>query len=89
MQTPNALTILYSVPTSDTAIITHIEALPAGQNSFIGVATTTDVVFLSEKQPEAPLLSWKHDRDYDPSLEIRAVRTDLGESIVVCYQVGD
>lgn len=60
--------ILYCVSQDNKHIITSVEASRIRPDSIL-CATTEHVVWLDRNQPLVPLISWRHDREFDPTLE--------------------
>lgn len=50
----------------------------SGRERLLTLSTTSELIWLDERYPKKPLLSFKHNRVYDRSLSVRAVHLDDG-----------
>ncbi|KAG5440889.1 hypothetical protein PCK2_000044, partial [Pneumocystis canis] len=66
LRTPSNQLLLYSL--SNSHQILDFYKTPKNLNYFF-LLSTSEIYWLDERQPKKPLLSWKHYRNYDPSLK--------------------
>ncbi|KAG4301979.1 hypothetical protein PCK1_001955 [Pneumocystis canis] len=80
-RTPSNQLLLYSLPDSHNILDFH--KTHKNLNYFF-ILSTSEVYWLDERQPKKPLLSWKHYRNYDPSLKV-IVDDSLGNFNLILY----
>ncbi|EMR10301.1 hypothetical protein PNEG_01561 [Pneumocystis murina B123] len=66
LRIPSNQNSLYSLQSSQN--ILDFCKISQNSNDFF-ILSTSEIYWLDERQPEKPLLSWKHYRSYDPSLK--------------------
>lgn len=73
--------------TTDNEVVTSIEGPGAGTNAYMMCFGTTDrIVWVDSRHAKTSVLSWRHHRAYDRTLEAKTVVHDRG-GLLLCFPV--